>query len=61
MSTANRSKFVIYRDGNAFHWKLVVRGKVTAHSSQPYPYAFHARRAAEALAHHAATAKIVDE
>jgi len=57
------AKFVIYKDqGDKYRWRLVApNGQTTASSGQHFASHFDARRAAEEVREHAATAEIVEE
>jgi uncharacterized protein YegP (UPF0339 family) len=58
-----KAKFVIYQDKvGEYRWRLVAsNGQVTAGSAQHFASHYDARRAAEHVKDHAATADIVEE
>lgn len=57
------AKFVIYKDkGEKYRWRLVApNGQETAASGQHFASHHDAKRAAEHVKEHAATAEIVEE
>ncbi len=57
------AKFVIYKDkSDQFRWRLVSsNGQTTASSGESFTSHSDAKRAAESVKEHAATADIVDE
>lgn len=57
------AKFIVYKDkADKYRWRLVSpNGKETASSGQHFASHYDAKRAAEEVKEHAATADIVDE
>lgn len=57
------AKFVVYKDkADKYRWRLVAaNGQETASSGQHFASHADAKRAAEGVKEHAATAEIVDE
>lgn len=57
------AKFVIYKDeGGKYRWRMVSsNGQTTASSGQHFDSHHDAKRAAEHVKEHAATAEVVDE
>jgi uncharacterized protein YegP (UPF0339 family) len=57
------AKFVVYKDkADEYRWRLVApNGKETASSGQHFANHYDAKRAAEEVKEHAATAEVVDE
>jgi uncharacterized protein len=57
------AKFVIYKDkSDQYRWRLVsANGQTTASSGESFASHSDAKRAAEGVKEHAATAEVVDE